>query len=145
MKNLLLIATFPIILFSCKKDEVNNNTPTESIGDEFVGNWSVSENVTQNFGSFTSNNSFTAPTIKVNDSVFACIQTNRSPDPAWVGSGEFSADTIQFKPIVASRILNYIHQGNIGTYSQNKDTLQFTYSFGGGSFVYIVKQKWVRL
>ncbi len=142
MKNLLLFTTFSIILFSCKKDDVTDN---QSVAQKFVANWNVTENVTKTMGTFSANGTFTAPTIKINDSIFACIQTQRMPDPLWVESGPFSADTLRFKPIASPRDLESTFQGNIGTYSQNKDTLQFTYLIGTSSGIYVVKQKWVRL
>ena len=144
MKKILFASAFAMLLFSCKKDEIINNTPIKTIADEFVGNWTVTENVSVTIGSFTANTTFSAPTAKINDTVFACIQTQRIPDPDWVGSGLISTDTFLLKPVVVSRALENNYQNKVGTYAANKDTLNFSYYFGTPTVLYIVKQKWIR-
>ncbi len=118
-----------------------------SDANQFVGNWKVQESVSKNIGGFVGVDSFSAHTILQNDSTFGIIQTARTPDPDWVLSVPYAnADTLWFIPVTQDRILKNTYQGNIGHYSANKDTLEFTYTFGapGNYFVYLVTQKWVK-
>lgn len=113
----------------------------------FTGNWKVFESVTRNIGGFVGTDSFEAKTIAQNDSSFGIVQTNRTPDPEWVLSYPYAnADTLWFIPLQSNNILKNTYQGNIGTYSATRDTLQFTYTFGapGNLFVFLVTQKWVK-
>lgn len=120
---------------------------TFSSASQFTGNWYVHESVSKNIGGFVGVDSFMAPTIFQNDSTFGIVQTSRIPDPEWVASYPYAnADTLWFIPLTTNRILKNTYQGNIGTYSINKDTLNFTYTFGaaGNFFVYLVSQQWIR-
>jgi hypothetical protein len=113
---------------------------------EFKGEWFVNESVSTIYpAELVSVDSFYAPTININDSVFAIVQTFRTPDPIWVSSWPNSnADTLNFTPLVNGNILRNNIQGDIGTYSTNKDTFNIKYGFGVGNLAYLVNQKWVR-
>lgn len=110
------------------------------------GNWFVRESVSTLYpDSFVGLDSFYAPTIVVNDSTFAIVQTGRLPDKDWVRSWPYvNADTLNFTPLLAGNALKNNYQGNIGTYAANKDTFNIRYAFGNGAVVYMVSQKWVR-
>ena len=113
---------------------------------DFTGEWFVNESVSTIYpAELVSVDSFYAPTIPISDSVFAIVQTARTPDPIWVSSWPYSnADTLNFQPLVNGNILRNNIQGDIGSYSSNKDTFNIKYGFGVGNLAYMVSQKWVR-
>ncbi|HWJ27135.1 MAG TPA: hypothetical protein VNS32_11370, partial [Flavisolibacter sp.] len=99
------------------------------------------------------NDTFHSISVKITDTTFALVQSNRVPVPAWVGSGHYSADTLWMQPVISGRQLLNNFQGKVGTYSEKKDTLTLKYmyegpivstSYGDDGSVYIVSQKWVR-
>ena len=141
MKRILAIIISSLLLNSCSK---NNDTPVPpGFANNFVGNWSVDEKVTTSpLGYYSSTSLFNGTSFKKNDSIFVVDQSLRTPKPVWASG---FADSIDLKPIILSRALNWVTQGNIGSYSENMDTLSFTYIYGNtGSYVYVIKQKWVR-
>lgn len=150
MKRFLIAVAISMLIYACSKSNLNSS----SIASQLVGNWKVYESVDQSSISqwHVGNDSFYSTTFKATDTTFGIVQSNRLPVPAWVGSGPFSADTLYFNPTDNYKLFNS-YQGEIGSYSKDKDTLNFKYiiegplvssPWGPNGSTYSVSQQWVR-
>lgn len=127
------------LMTSCKKENINPS-PDELSPEVNNGFWDVTEDVTVFFdNTFHSTAAFRAQTIGLDISTFEAVQKRNTLIYPWAG---FTADTILFEKLDGNVLYNK-YQGKIGKYSDNFDTLDYTYAYGLG-VVYSVKQHWIR-
>ena len=135
------ICTTTLIIFSfctCKKPQ---ESPALQVPKSLTGYWKVTEKAniirTQDYRYDT----FIAKTINKDDSAFFAIQKRNTYLHPWAG---WSADTLIMK-LLPNNIIYNSAQGNIGSYSNDLDTLRFKYIYGSGpTTVWEVSQVWIK-
>jgi len=138
MKRIAITTLILLSLYSCKKPQEG---PALPVPKDISGYWRVTETATPYWTEDYRYDTFIAKTIKKDDSVFFAIQKRNTYLHPWAG---WSADTLRMK-LLSGNIIYNDAQGNIGSYSDNLDTLRFKYIYGSGpTTVWKVAQVWVR-
>ena len=148
LKKLFIVCFLLVLLYSCEK---HNDAPSPpGLSSQFVGNWQVNETVYYySYSDYVKRlraiDTFFAPTAKLTDSTFVTIQSLRVPIPHWVDyKMTYPADSLPYLPIAKTmELTSSIGASNYGTYSENKDTLKVSYSYGSDA-IYLVYQTWIR-
>lgn len=138
MKRIATTTLIVLSLYSCRKPQEG---PALPVPKDMSGYWMVTEKASPLLTQAYRYDTFVAKTIKKDDSVFFAIQKRNTYLHPWAG---WSADTLIMK-LIADNVIYNSAQRNIGSYSDNLDTLRFEYIYGSGpTTVWDVAQVWIR-